>query len=281
MEYITSIDNTPYMRWQAALLLESFRMRGMEDKLLITCAEHHLAKPVEGRVLYHDNVGQNYACLNRAKGILEAVKRKEIKQPFVSIDPDTFMIRPIDPIETQVAGNDLFYASYDNIKDNDGYDVEEMFGISKEKWPGLGTVYHFNDVPETLFQSIYDWTEKLSIDLKGKIGQKSYWQIDITAYNVAFVKNGIECTSYLYESPLDPLLKPSVDDVNFVHYCNGVLPGFNKRHHNAANWFSMNEALPFETILKISKKGKRIKAFKKVVRCFLNRKPDLTNFLIE
>ena len=281
MEYITSIENTPYMRWQLGLLRESFRLHGLEDKLVATVAEHPLGKPIEGRVVYHENVGADYACLNRAKGLLEAVQRGEISQPFVSIDPDTVLVHPIEPTDKQVSGHQVHYATYNILQEEGGYDVEELFSIPKDAWPGIGCVYLFQDVPDMLFHSIYTWTEELSKRCRGVWPDKFYWQLDITAYNVAMKKMDLDVDVRQYEAALNPILIPHMTpETNLIHYCNGVAPHFDKRWHNAANSFSLCDPLPFVTILKIPTKGRAIAFFKEVVKSFLRRKPNMEDFLI-
>lgn len=278
MDYVISIENCSYMRWQVALFEESLRMHGLDDNLVVTCA-NYLGSPLkQKRVVYHENVGREvgYLCLNRAKGLQEAVQQGKLSQPFVSVDPDSFMVRPVPPTAAQVSAHKIFYASAEMLLKRDGYDVYKMFGV--KKWPGVGCCYQFSNVPEELFDSIYEWTLKLAYMFLDKKETKGYWQSDITAYNIAMQDVDLEVVDF-YETPLDVRQTPRHDDPCFVHYCNGCPPYFNKRMHNSYNWFSMSSPLPFQAILEIPTQSMPVLKFQEVVRSYLARKPDVSEFL--
>ncbi|MHA2043214.1 MAG: hypothetical protein ACW99G_00385 [Candidatus Thorarchaeota archaeon] len=280
MDYIISIENTPYMRWQAALFEESLKIFGLEDNLVVACAASNAPPLPYKRVVYHENVGRDkgYLCLNRAKGLLDAVKTGAVKQPFVSVDPDSFMLRPVPPTAAQVSAHSLFYVSSEVLNKRKDHNVLKMLNIDSKNWPGVGCCYQFANAPVELFQSIYTWTEKMMYLFEKKKGTTEFWELDIMAYNVALMEVEVEVVDF-YESPLNNQQKPIHEDPCFIHYCNGVPPYFDKRKHNVNNWFSMGPPLPFQLILDIPEETTPVLKFKEVVSNYLTRNPNMAPFL--
>ena len=75
MKYFVSIENTSYFYWQIELLIQSFKMHGLENDLIISIADNQIPKNnmyfknlIKHKNLYsHENVGKerNYLPLNR------------------------------------------------------------------------------------------------------------------------------------------------------------------------------------------------------------------------
>jgi hypothetical protein len=223
-----------------------------------------------------------YKCLNRAYGLYEAVRLGYIKQPFASIDPDTFLINPIKTSDVPLEAQKVWYMAPSAIQEFDGIDIEQEFDIDKSKWMGIGCLFVFNSVKPQLFARLFERAFEITKkyqDGDGKLkSDKSYWQRDMYAYNLAFINQHARA-SIQFECNLDYRAKPRVRDSNFVHYCNGFLPNFEKRHHNVWMPFSVESPLPFEKILAIPADSDEIKYFQAVVRSYLRRNPSMDDFL--
>jgi hypothetical protein len=106
MDYFLSIENTPYHRWQTELLIESFKMQGLQDKLLIAIANNSeqqfggftdnlLSHP---RKFMHENFGKDKGCkaLNKPHAILAAMSNNLLQQPFAILHPDMILCKPVE-----------------------------------------------------------------------------------------------------------------------------------------------------------------------------------------
>lgn len=267
MDYFVSIENCQYFRWQLELLYESMRLLGLEDSLAIACAPLDTsAKPLRfKRVFYHENMGRNnnYLALNKPYSLLHALKSEFIKQPFVVIDPDMVMLKPIE-IEDKSAANYVDWLEYDNLH-KCGYTLD----IPKKDWRPGACVYFFNNCPMSVFEEIYEQTYKMIFQYDEKDGklrsEVDYWQREMVAFAIGLSRVGANLRDD-YQAFLDARYQ----DVNFIHYCNGYQPYFNKRFHNDLREFTLGPALPFEAIASIPKVNLAIK-FRNITKSFLDR----------
>jgi hypothetical protein len=79
----------------------------------------------------------------------------------------------------------------------------------------------------------------------------------------AKIKYDLQCTLYDVQS-----------DCNFIHYCNGFQPFFNKRTHNNLRPFSISSPLPFDNILNMPNINMNIKKLKNIALSYLENNKD-------
>ena len=255
MDYFISIENCQYMIWQAELLKESLKLLNMEDKLVVGCTEGNTLANFD-RVLYHENVGRQSGCLcaNKPYAVWKALEQKVISLPVFVLDPDCIVVLPIKPKTHSFSAQYCWFMEPKNLKE---------YNLNFDNWKSAGVMYQAN---ENIFQNVFLKTIKLK-NLKNKTAN---WQKDMVAFNQELQKfNDVEVVND-YEMPLDDRIYcPNNRNAHVIHYCNGLIPYFDKRLHNDKNFFSFRKSLPFEDILKIPSISPRVKYFKKIVRSYL------------
>ena len=260
MQYLVSIENCQFFRWQLELLHESMSLLGVEDSLVIACAHFENKKLRFPNVFYHENVGRkfNYLALNKPYALQVAVKNNLIKQPFVLIDPDMFMLRPIDE-SNKCSANYYNYLEFEFL-------TKLGYLIKKEKWRPGGVVYHINNCDNYLLESIFNqlYYEFMNIKLPRDV---DYWQREMVSFAIFLSKVDAEIRQD-YVSLLDHRIIKT-ENCNFVHYSNGFHPYFDKNLHN--NLRNSGEPLPFESILKIPEENENIIKFKNITKSYLSR----------
>jgi hypothetical protein len=199
------------------------------------------------------------------------VKEGAVKQPFTLIDPDMIMLKPVQP-EPGVTCQRVCYMERRHLLRVDGYDESYIY----DQWQPCGVVYQFNGVPDGVFDEIYNECEKLLKYRELKIGT-SLWQREMVGFAHVLGRRDDVKLRTDYQIPLDTRHKGKPANVfgNFIHYCNGYLPWFNKRSHNELLSFSFDSPLPFETILKLPSLGNPVvQKFKNNTISFIKNNMD-------
>lgn len=248
MDYVVSIENSAYMRWQVDILYESMRLLGIEDKLFILCC------PIDGephplpyeRVFHHENIGRRfaYAPFNKIYGLRKALAAGVIRCPFVVMDPDMFFLHPIPLLDNDISANLTWYLDYDRLKE-DGYNPSELYGVSREHWFPGGTIYQFRNASPALF----DQMMVNLVDLEAKNAAR--WERDMIATAGAISRSGLKLgVVENFEKTLNPFIVGGDHAAFVVHYCHGFRNRFNKILHNPDRGFStVNSWEPWEAIL--------------------------------
>lgn len=261
MQYFLSIEDCQFFRWQLGILLQSMSDFGLEDSLVIACAKLDDSLPplnLPG-VFYHENFGRKlgYLPLNKPFGLSRAMQGGLLRAPFAVIDPDMVMARPLISQGQNVAQY-CGYLEYENLV-RVGYDISSYRG----RWCPGGCVYLFDHFDLSKAAMIED----LSLELKNKYesGLKDrvdYWQREMVSFAMILSDFGF-FTRHDIVSSLDEGM-----DCNFIHYCNGFPPFFNKRIHNNLRGFSLGPSLPFDAIAGIPEKNHNIVRFKRSAEAF-------------
>lgn len=242
MQYFVSIENTPYFHWQVDLLIESFKMANLEDKLVISVANNqdNFRFKTYGKNLdvhqpsfSHDNFGKElgYLPLNKIRAIAAAMEHKILAQPFAVIHSDMVLREPI-----KVDGKSTFY--FDTCVEPDAEtkwtvlepritQIIQNFGLTREaaaKWLPLGDILVFQAMPENF---VYRWLERTMEIVREK---------HVTAFSPE--KDGLILALYdflgrnlFYQGkPFQSnLLERNAS--NFIHFKHGIPPVFNKRNY--------------------------------------------------
>lgn len=236
MQYFVSIENTPYHHWQVELLIESFKMKKMEDQLVIGVARTDDARGIWSKNItnhknkfLHENVGRdrNYLPLNKTFSLIIALENGLLKQPFAVIHPDMVLRNPIE-IKEDTHNLVFDYSEDESLKDkieSEILKIKSDIGLPKDSvpWIPLGDVMVFmRDIPTAFFYRVGVRMEKL-LDEHGpeKWIERAAWIL--TMYDYLARVNGIARkmeTSLLHDTP----------EVNFVHYKFGMPPVFHKKY---------------------------------------------------
>lgn len=254
MHYLTHIETSPYMIWQTTLLHQSLKCHNLGDSLVVAYSG---AKPPFPRCFPVRHVGKDWGSVPITKqyAALEAVKTGQVQQPFVLLDPDTFVVSPVQP-RPGVTGQVHRYL--------DRGPLELLYGkLDVNHWHPVAGIIQYNDVDVPVFEEIVTCCHGLA---KSHVDGRHRWFLDMVG--VACGLGRSECTVTLvddYESPLDHRRINFNPDANVVHYCNGFLPWFNKREHDSMRPFYVSE-WPWERILQMPDANHYIDMMKSLVR---------------
>jgi len=235
MDYFVSIENTSYHHWQIELLIESFKMHGLEDKLVITIAENNDPKYRDfisnlrshKRKFLHPNFGKN---LNLLQGLRAVCEAGSISEPCVILHPDMVMNSPIQDADDCSA----FFAEgiedlevLDKIKpfrkdlvENNGFTPD----AADDNIP-LGNILCIrHDLDKFCFRAIYRTKQ-----LEEKYGPN--WNVTKGALILALID--FYCDEYNFRYRTQFLESTLLHDVpaNFIHYQHGMPPEFSKIHY--------------------------------------------------
>jgi len=258
MNYITGIDNTPYYHWQTELLIESFRMQNMEDKLWIGINNPQLPaiekftknlKSHKNKFFFENKLNSD---TNRIYAILLAIRNKVIEPPFTLIDSDMVLMKPIDPISEFIADISFHTRESDEIlKKHLSPEVEKIlnsYQIKKEnvQWMPLGKTLVFNSADEKLLLKALWWAENLFEKFKdtGLDLERAAWTMAFHEYLFKYkFKNEFYEVTLFHNDVEAP----------FLHYNQGLPPDFVKRnftYEKASYGFLSPDGTPYAAILK-------------------------------
>lgn len=249
MDYFVSLEDTAYCLWQSELLIQSFKMLGLQDRLVLAVAGSSQPKLVNftrnlaahKRRFLHDNIGRKrgVVALNRPFAAYTALKNGTLTQPFTLLSPDMVLAKEVKRGEANVA-----------FQINPGFTREacEAQGVpvgqavtdllsgveraDKNCWVPLGSVMTFDGVPEEFFQSVVNWTETLEFGRQtaavaggakpapSNASEKAAWVMALIEYWGKLSVQG--------KADLEMNLLDHQRENHFVHYKHGLPPHFSK-----------------------------------------------------
>jgi len=258
MQYFVSIENTPYHHWQVELLIESFKMKNMQDDLVIGVAKNSDSRGIWSKNItnhnnkfLHENVGRDrkFLPLNKTFALIIAMENGLLKQPFAMIHPDMILRNPIKLEESE--HNLVFdYSEDEGLKEKiepEIVKIKDDIGLPQDSvpWIPLGDVIVFRkDIPTTFFYRVGVRIEKL-LDQHGpqKWIERGAWIL--TMYDYLARINGLARkmeTTLLHDTP----------EINFVHYKFGLPPVFHKKYFSydfQGTIFTIGNDDPMEALL--------------------------------
>jgi hypothetical protein len=222
MKYFVSIENIDYFRWQVELLIESFKVWGSQNDLIISIAQNESLDT--GRFLHnlrnhkniyaHENIGKKEDCpqLNKLYGLLYAHERGLLGKQYFVIHPDMLLLKKV--VSVNVPNDNLVYhPDLDPI----GFDLSISTKSLDTNFLTLGDTMLFNNMPASFIRSAYTMMGELR-----KNSGSSDWDIERAAWALAMsTHNGVIKTSIrVFETPLTN----TNDAAAFIHYKHGM-PG--------------------------------------------------------
>jgi len=277
MEYFVSIENTRYMRWQIKLLQESMKWLGIEDKLLVAWAEVPGERPeqISGRNFKHENLGQQlrYQPVNKPFGLMQAINKGLIRQPFTVIDPDMVFRKPISVKDAPVAAQYCWHMELDYWEKTANWQFLKDMGLEhlRDSWHPVGYVYQFNDVPNDVFEEMYH----ACIDLvslyqpgDGKLNEKFYWVREMLAFAIPLANHRVEIVTD-FQTALDRKNSAEASltdspDACLIHYWKSYKPYFDK-----SKFFGVDE-LPYQAIMSIPPENELVEHMQLITERVIN-----------
>ena len=259
MDFLVIAEDIPYYQWQIELLIESFKIQGLQDKLII-----YLVKTNESvdaikininnhkNVFYHNSESLKTGTVNfDFHNCILDYKSKNEKTDFVIIDPDTFLKN----FDYKVFdGNNILY----QIDQASNKELELIFKISRSKYNfefyQASSVIYFNSTFDfNFFNSSFNVLEDLvRIAFFTNLFNESY-KPDIDLYKYAYLLIGMS-----YSVPIVPTYKllnyvyeGYEQDVSFVSYKHDIKPYFYKKNYYHKNFknLSLRYSDPFQNLL--------------------------------
>jgi len=267
MKYFVSIENIDYFYWQTELLIQSFKMHGIEDDLIIAIAENETIKSTpyilnlskHKNCITHRNLGRENDCLelNRIYSLTVALRKNILTFPFTLIHSDMVLNKPIQPYESNITTNtyqledeeiDMFI-DFDEIKNN-----LIKTGVLKS----LNNFYYshpivFNHDENTTDSFKENFFNFLLADVINSIGgdqEEKYRRFfEKSSWKKSLLKSVGHC-----EISGDVLSCNITDeiDVPFIHYDKGIPPSFSKHYYkNKDGIFLAEKSSPFSRLLQL------------------------------
>lgn len=236
MQYYVGIENTPYYHWQIELLIESFKLRNIENQLVVGVKE----APFENSIFDTHNITEHRNKIYFKEpypslfGMIAAQEKGILKQPFTYIHSDMLLIQQASE---QGDENIIFHQrSYPDKKLEDTLDF-----LSRSRVPRmeLGGVIVFQDVPISCFHDAWEKSKTLS----------KYVPDPIRGGLIASFLNHSEQLSFGSSHFESTLWQDEIKKESFLHYKHGLPPFFHKSHYKWNELF-LCEDYPYETLLK-------------------------------
>jgi hypothetical protein len=261
MDYFVSIENIPYHRWQLELLIESFKIHGLQDNLLVGIVDNkdkqyslfckNLLEHKRKFVCEDYGSFKRYKKLNKPYGILSAMTNGLIEQPFAILHPDMILYKPIS-IEKNSIGNFFFSIEQENVdlkKRLSPYLTDllknRVDNIDDITWLNTGNFCIFNNVSAIFFKRVMYYMEKF-------LQEHPDWEdINDAAWLMAFYEQ-YELSSFqgkFYECTLKHDIE-KIQSACVIHYEHGFPPHFHKKQYTYPKnmQFSLNALDPIDTI---------------------------------
>lgn len=248
MQYFVSIENTNYFYWQVELLIESFKMHGLQDQLVIGIAENETPKRagIAKNLLSHPNkfMHENSAVpyglsSNQIQGVAAALANKYLSCPFTLIHADMVLVKPVKEIE-----GDIVISPYEfhlqSVVDPYLSEIAKVKEAKVDDFPKtipVGGVMVFNkDVPADFFAQVQSRMRTLAKESPNEDKAKAAWALGIYDFLGLLQLSQAYLETHLLAAKTE----------NFVHYAHGIPPVFNKRYYKGDLCLTNN---PYEVML--------------------------------
>jgi hypothetical protein len=267
MQYFVSVENTSYFYWQLELLIESFNMLGLGDRLVVAMAENESQK-VGGfssnivrhaNKFVHPNEGRErgYPPLNRVGAIRYALAYGALEFPFVLVHSDMVMRREIDEHEGELPC--VVLNNFDDYPPSEEEAIKgeikgDLDGLAEERRverdeiptvPFFSPPVVFNRHFESISDVFFSRLQNNMISILGRRGasfpcERAAWELTLTeSFQHCSVSGSFLSAPLMFDS----------DSPSFIHYKNGIPPVFHKKFYRFEDGVYLAGQGPYETIL--------------------------------
>lgn len=273
MKYFVSIENTSYFYWQIELLIQSFKMHGLENDLIISIADNQIPKNnmyfknlIKHKNLYsHENVGKerNYLPLNRIYSLEKMTREGILDYPFTLIHSDMVLKQPIqsEKYNSNIITN-TYQIEEEEINEIINFEKLKKDMISKGIISSLDQFYYSHPI-------IFNHDEKTTNSFKENFFKFLIYEIELMIlenknnksknlnFEKATWKKVLLNSAGHCEISGDVLSCSVTDDIEapFIHYNKGIPPAFSKLYFKYDNYkepvFLAGVNDPFQQILNL------------------------------
>lgn len=237
MDYFVNVENSPYQQWQAELLIESFKKHQLEESLVVGLSlTKNEPKAEFCRNLYSHsrinsivNIGEvrGFDRLNPLYSMSNMLRSGSLKQPFVSIEPNTVLFSPVVIERQKEVPHVVFQANpFFTLESVEEHIPTVKKYIKSADWVPLGSTVYFNNIPQGYFDQAVYLTEVLAYD-QVRAGKEIWRHTDRVAWVINILEMMGRCMiegRYDFEmTMMDHGMKS-----NFINYERGAPPYFSK-----------------------------------------------------
>lgn len=288
MKYFVSIENTSYFYWQVELLIESFKMHGLQDDLCISIAENMSPKlnanfknlTSHPHIFLHENVGRerNYLPLNRIYSLEKLVREGNLEFPFTLIHSDMVLRNPLSTEK---------YKDFNIITNTYQAPVEEIdeiinFEEMKNNLISSGIIggdfeefyyshpiifNHVKGVTDSFKENFFKYLiYEIEVLLLESNKQKSSFEMAVWKKNLLNATGHYKITGDVLSANITDQLKTP-----FVHYNKGIPPVFNKRFfkNEDSNQVLLSGINPFKQLIDLRSTSENSEYVAKVAESYL------------
>ncbi|MCK9459729.1 MAG: hypothetical protein M0R80_08830 [Proteobacteria bacterium] len=220
MDYFVTVVPSYQHFWQVELLIESFKMLKMQDRLLVAIVGAPTSLPTNlhnhSRKIFcsdfNESSGLNYPPINKIACLRTALHA--LDSNFTLLHTDMVMVGPVPNVKQNIC----FTPSPPPQK------VVDMLQLPSDSiWVSFDGATIFNQVPTIFFDNVLEAT-KILIDMYG-----TEWPASLAAWNSITHQHNLSILGAAIESPLT---QTSSALLPFVHYKAGLPPYFSKHAYN-------------------------------------------------
>lgn len=268
MKYFLSIDNNYYHRWQAELLIESFKYHSLNKDLFIfiTNKDALTSNGYNKNLLshknkyFHDSIDDYLNKLNS----LKYLKLNLVKEDAICIlQPDMLLYNKINfPIESDII------TSYDpSLKDRILNTINKEFSnLIKNldyypKFPPCGEIVIINDKDISFINNLIYYYKKLDLN-KSDLNKEG-------CYILSIIKEHYLNNKTLKIEALEQNLMHHNLNNNFINYKHGVGSIWNKHQFKRPD-ILLGMSGPYDSFINIEVTTSSIEYMKEIVRNYLS-----------
>jgi hypothetical protein len=253
MEFFVTLNNNQDHHWQAELLIESFKLHGLQDKLHITLIPTEFPVPLGKNLRSHKRVEQGanfghyrgFERLNKLYSMLHALTIGTLKQPFLALEPDMVLFQPIlvAPYEgAQVIFQASHFLTHDLAKEN----IPNLATyLPNQQWIPLGKAIYFNNIPIEFFHQAIRQTEFMAYEQLR--ANKPLWEMTDRVAWGSNIMSMIGAASLQGTTNLEQTMTDNTYHT-LINYEAGFVPHFSKKMFSYA--FSLGN--PFDILMKVA-----------------------------
>lgn len=253
MDYFVVAENKPYHHWQLELLIESFKLHNLQDKLFIVLQESK--EPPFADFTYNLSTIKRILHVptdcHPVAALIYALNNKLIEQQFAIFHPDMLLHKPLPESDKNLVLQ--LGPATDGNKDIARYIVEKKrFNVDvKDIWVPVGDLKICN-LPVAFFDRLLYWNG---------VDATAAWQYAILEYyGHIYIEGSYDFVSTLAEN----------DPKAVIHYSQGLPPVFAKQMFTYKDGFAQGDL--FETILQ-NGHTKAMVYMQDVAKSYLKNKP--------
>ena len=251
MDYFVSIDNTAYDRWQAELLIESFKQHNLQDYLCIAIAANDEPQHADysknlkehKRKVMHDNFGDK----NNIFSLIIALDNNFIREPFTLLRPHMILTE-----EIQEGSDNVIWNVEADMPDKE--EVKSLLSVEElDPIINPGDVYIFKNCPNRFFHKIAQRMTELSERLAIILTLYEY-------YGYMTMGSGQLEIPMIYDNVAMPI----------INYRHGYPPHWHRMNYNFGSVLQFSTQ-PYNDLLKIDMATAPLEYVQKITRNYLNR----------